>query len=131
MARKTVVIPEKKQKIENIKRKYKQPDMSDKTAQKIQRLEITNGALKTAVAVSGIITVIDLIVPDPAPLVDEAVLVGCTTLLQLSSSIVDKKIDSLVNNEPTAVSINDMNNLTTQAVRLAHAVNDAKQNKVR
>ena len=51
--RETIVVEEKKNKIENIKRKYRNLEMSDATAQKIRKLEITNGILKAAAIAAG------------------------------------------------------------------------------
>lgn len=41
-----VVVPENKKKLENIKKKYKNMQMSDDDASKILRLEATNRILK-------------------------------------------------------------------------------------
>ena len=83
MSRETVVIPEKKRKIEKIKKKFNNPEMSDSTATKIASLEVTNNLLKAATITAGVVTVIDLFVPDPVFGLDEAALASITGLLKL------------------------------------------------
>ena len=101
MDRETVIIPEKKLRIEKIKKKYKNMQMSDDTAEKINHLEVTNKILKGAAILSGIITVVDFIVPDPVLGLDEVALTAITGLIKGSSSLVENKIDALANEEIT------------------------------
>lgn len=100
--------------IEKIKTKYNNLNMSDETAYKIQKLERVNKALVAATTICGIITFIDFIVPDPVLFVDEAVLTGITSLLGTASGIVNKNIKSLVNNENTDFTMQDVQKLTNQ-----------------
>ncbi len=100
--------------IEKIKTKYNNLNMSNETAYKIQKLERVNKALVAATTVCGIITFIDFIVPDPVLFVDEAVLTGITSLLGTASGIVNKNIKSLVNNENTDFTMQDVQKLTNQ-----------------
>ena len=100
--------------IEKIKTKYNNLNMSDETAYKIQKLERVNKTLVAATTVCGIITFIDFIVPDPVLFVDEAVLTGITSLLGTASGIVNKNIKSLVNNENTDFTMQDVQKLTNQ-----------------
>ena len=100
--------------IEKIKTKYNNLNMSNETAYKIQKLERVNKALVAATTICGIITVIDFIVPDPVLFVDEAVLTGITSLLGTASGIVNKNIKSLVNNENTDFTMQDVQKLTNQ-----------------
>lgn len=96
--RSTVVIPEKKSKIEKIKKKYKNPNMEDSTAVKIASLEVANSILKTAGTLVGVIFVIDLIIPDPVIGLDEAALAGLTGIATTASKIVENKINDLATN---------------------------------
>ena len=100
--------------IEKIKTKYNNLNMSDETAYKIQKLERVNKTLVAATTICGIITFIDFIVPDPVLFVDEAVLTGITSLLGTASGIVNKNIKSLVNNENTDFTMQDVQKLTNQ-----------------
>ena len=110
--RETIIIPEKKKKIENIKKKYNNLQMQDKTAEKIIRLETVNNVLTIASGLAGVITVIDLFIPDPVLGLDEAALVGITTLLSTSTRFINNKINDLAEKESTQVSIEEVSNLT-------------------
>jgi hypothetical protein len=93
--RETVIVPEKKEKIERIKRKYNNMEMSDDTAKKIRNLEVVNNVLVAATGLVGCATVINYFVPDALPFVDEIVMTGATTLLGSASAIVKNKITDL------------------------------------
>ena len=93
MENKAVYTIEQKNELEKIKLKYKNPNMSDETAKKIQTLERTNNILKGTTAVVGVISVINWIVPDAIPIIDEAILTGITALLGSSSKIVENNIE--------------------------------------
>lgn len=110
--RETIIIPEKKKKIENIKKKYNNLQMQDKTAEKIIRLETVNNVLTIASGLAGVITVIDLFIPDPVLGLDEAALVGITTLLSTSTRFINNKIKDLAEKESAQVSIEEVSNLT-------------------
>ncbi len=120
--RETVVIPEKKEKIEKIKRKYKNMAMSDDTAKKIRSLEITNTLLKAATAIVGVVAVIDLIIPDPVIGLDEAILTGATALLGSASTIVNNKIEDLANTDNAELKMEEVNLLSKQLNNIATAV---------
>ena len=120
--RETVIIPEKKEKIEKIKSKYKNMSMSDNTAKKIMSLEITNKILTAATAAVGIITVIDLFIPDPVPGIDEAILVGVSTLLGSAATIVNNKIEDLANTDNADLKMEEVNLLSKQLNDVATAV---------
>lgn len=126
--RSSVVIPEKKAKIENIKKKYNKMNMSDSTASKIEKLEITNNILKTAAIGAGILTFIDIITVDPVPFLDEAVLTGVTTLLSSSVKIVENKIDSLVKSDNLDLKMEEATIIGKQISDIANAVKESKRN---
>ena len=120
--RSSIVIPEKKEKIENIKKKYNKMSMSDSTASKIEKLEITNNILKTAAIGAGIVTFIDIVTLDPAPLIDEAVLTGVTTLLSTSSKIIENKINNLVESDKINLQMEEATIIGKQISDIASAV---------
>lgn len=120
--RETVVIHEKKEKIEKIKMKYKNMSMSDSSAKKIMRLEITNKILKAATAAVGVLTFIDIIVPDPVPGIDEAILTGVTALLGSAVTIVNNKIEDLANTDNTDLKMEEVALLSEQLNNVAAAV---------
>lgn len=124
--REMLVLSEKKDKINKIKEKYKNLEMSDETASKVGKLEVLNKVLKGALIISGITTVIDIIIPDPVLGIDEALLTLITGTLKLSQSFVDKHIKDLVEEEKTNVTAEEVTSLTNN---LAHIVSHIKSNK--
>lgn len=129
MARETVVIPEQKRKIENIKKKFNNQEMSDTTATKIASLEVTNKLLKAATITAGVITVVDLFVPDPVLGLDEAALASITGLLKYSSTIVENKIEALANSDDASIKIDEVTKLTEQLTKTATDVKRSKSQK--
>ena len=121
---KPLVIPEKKEKLDKIKEKYNDMQMSDDVAKKIQHLEIAGKALKVATAIVGVITVIDFFVPDGIPVVDEALLAGATTALGAISSTVENKIGDLVRDGKTNITTDEIIDLGGQ---LGKIVKDKKE----
>lgn len=127
MERLMVVVPEKKEVIEKIKKKYNKLQMSDKTAGKIQTLEITNKILTAATLAAGFATVVDLIIPDPVIGLDEAALAALTGLLKYSSSLVDNKINQLVESDDAELKMKEVEGLTEQMKKAAKAVSASRK----
>ena len=120
--RETVLVPvepKDKKKLDAIRRRYNNAQMDDDTARKIKRLEVTNNILKAATGLVGIAAVVDWIILDPVPGVDEAVLTGATALLGLGSSIVSNKIDELANTGTTDVKIEEVQEISAGMVDVA------------
>lgn len=126
MSRETVVIPEKKTKIQKIKKKFNNPEMSDSTATKIASLEVTNSLLKAATITAGIITTIDVFTPDPVFGLDEAALASITGLLKYSSTLVENKIEDLANSDDTSIKMDEVTKLTEQ---LSNAASNVKRSR--
>lgn len=126
MSRETVVIPEKKTKIEKIKKRFNNPEMSDSTATKIASLEVTNSLLKAATITAGIITTIDVFTPDPVFGLDEAALASITGLLKYSSTLVENKIEDLANSDDTSIKMDEVTKLTEQ---LSNAASNVKRSR--
>ena len=126
MRRETLVIPEKKTKIEKIKKKFNNPEMSDSTATKIASLEVTNSLLKAATITAGIITTIDVFTPDPVFGLDEAALASITGLLKYSSTLVENKIEDLANSDDTSIKMDEVTKLTEQ---LSNAASNVKRSR--
>ena len=129
MSRETVVIPEKKRKIEKIKKKFNNPEMSDSTATKIASLEVTNNLLKAATITAGVVTVIDLFVPDPVFGLDEAALASITGLLKYSSTVVENKIEDLAKSDDASIKMDEVTKLTEQLSNTAKAVKLSRNHK--
>lgn len=124
--RETVVVPEKKQKIENIKAKYKNMKMSDSDANKIMSLEATNKILKTAMGIVGVVAVIDIIIPDPVLGLDEIALGSITGLLKLATSMVDNKIDAIASSQDASLQTSEITKLTEQISNVASSVKQSR-----
>lgn len=127
MSREAVFVPEKKEKIEKIKRKYKNMSMSDKDAEKIRTLEVTNSVLKTATAAAGVITVIDFFVPDPVLGLDEAALTALTGLFGYASSVVSNKIEAIANSDDAGLQMDEVTKLTEQIGNAAKSVKNSRK----
>ena len=129
MSRKSVFVTEKKDKIQKIKKKYKNLEMSDETAAKVYRLDVASNVLKAATAVVGVITVIDLFVPDPVFGIDEAGLTALTTLLGGACAFVDKKAENIANDEDASIQMDEVTKLTEQIGNAAKAVKGNSSSK--
>lgn len=126
MSREAVFVPEKKEKIEKIKRKYKNMAMSDKDAEKIRTLEVTNSVLKAATAAAGVITVIDFFVPDPVLGLDEAALTALTGLFGYASSVVHNKIEAIANSDDAGLQMDEVTKLTEEIGKAAKSVKNSR-----
>lgn len=129
--REAIIVPEKREKIERIKRKYENMSMSDDTAKKIRALEITNNILTAATGVVGIATVINYFVPDPIPGVDEAVMTGVTALLGSATSIVNNKIKDLAATGSTDVKMEEVTKLSEQMGKVAKDIAEKRKGQVK
>ena len=128
MRRETVMIKEKKSVVDKIRKKYKNPNLSEKDAKKIATLEATNKVLVGASAAAGVVTVIDLFVPDPVLGLDEAALVALTTLLGSASAFVNNKIDKIAKEENSDIQMEEIAKLSGQ---LTDAASKAKASRAR
>lgn len=128
MSRETVMIKEKKSVVDKIRKKYKNPNLSEKDAKKIATLEVTNKVLVGASAAAGVVTVIDLFVPDPVLGLDEAALVALTTLLGSASAFVNNKIDKIAKEENSDIQMEEIAKLSGQ---LTDAASKAKASRAR
>ncbi len=124
--REALIIPEKKEKIEKIKAKYNNMQMSNDVALKINRYEVANKILKAATAAVGVVTVIDLFVTDPIAGLDEAALATITGLLGYSTTLVNNKIEDLATTGSAQVQVEEINKLTEQIGSVANKVKGRK-----
>lgn len=129
--RETVIVPEKKDKIERIKRKYNNMEMTDDTAKKIRNLEVVNNVLLVATGIVGVATVVNYIVPDPVPGLDEAVMTGATALLGSASTIVKNKINDLAATGTTEMKMEEVTNLSNGLSDIARQVAEKKNGQVK
>ena len=129
--RETVIVPEKKEKIERIKRKYNNMAMTDDTAKKIKNLEVVNNVLLVATGIVGVATVVNYFVPDPVPGIDEAIMTGATALLGSASTIVKNKINDLAATGTTEMKMEEVTNLSNGLSDIARQVADKKNGQVK
>lgn len=111
---------------QTIKNKYNKPDMSDEVARKIKKLEILNKLFIIGTVIVGIITIIDIFVPDPIFLLDEASLAAITGLLKTLSSITKKKIAILIETNSLKISSKDIEDISKDATNVAKNVKRAR-----
>ena len=114
--RKPLVIKEAKDTINRIK------------SSKVERLEVVSKALGTATMVAGVITAIDLIVPDPVFGIDEAALTAITALIGTGKGIVDKQIASLKESDNYSYDQDQVNDLAKKIKGVHDAFKASKGN---
>ncbi len=77
----------------------------------------------------GVITIVDIFVPDPVFALDEAALASITGLLTFLITLVSKKEDELKNGINNKMDSKDLEELTTKATKAAKAVKSSRKNK--
>ena len=93
----------------------------------IKRYEIIEKVLIAGAIIIGVITVIDIFLPDPIFLLDEASLAAITGLLTYLSSIVRKRIEELKNGEKKKINAKDIEEITTKVTETAASVNRSRK----
>ena len=96
---------------------------------KIKTLEMVDKILIAGTIIVGIITVIDIFLPDPILLLDEAALTAITGLLTYISTLVRKKIDKLKNGSNEKTDMKDIEKLTDKVSETASSVKRSRGNK--
>lgn len=127
MERKAIFIKDTKTNLDKIKSKYDKPEMSDGTALKIIKLDKTFKGLKIASTLVGFVTIVDLIVPDPVLGLDEAALASITGLLTYSASVINTKINNLVENDELHFNKDDITKLAEQVGNVYDKVGTSKK----
>lgn len=127
MSREAVFVGTNKKKIEKVKKRFNNMQMSDDVALKIVRLDTVNGILKAATGAVGLITVIDFFVPDPVLGLDEAALTAITGLLGYSSSVVSNKIEAIANSDDASLQMDEITKLTGQLGDVAGKVKGSRK----
>ena len=104
-------------KLEEIKKKYNSPDMSDEVASKISKLDNTASELVTLTKIIGIICIVDLILPDPILGLDEITLVVITSILGSVATIMNNKIQDLVVEGRAKLKLEDVEKIAKDALK--------------
>ena len=93
---------------------------------KIKKLEILDTLLIIGIVIIGIITVIDIFIPDPIFLLDEAALTAITGLLTYLSTLIRKRINQIKNNDKESINSNDIIEITKKAKETAKKVKESR-----
>ena len=96
---------------------------------KIKSLEIIDTLLTIGTVIIGIITVIDIFIPDPLFMLDEAALTAITGLLAYISSLLRKQVDKLKNGSKEKIDIRELEKLTEKVSETASSVKRSRGNK--
>lgn len=96
---------------------------------KIKRLEIIDTLLIIGTIIIGIITVIDIFLPDPLFMLDEAALTAITGLLAYISSLIRKKVDKLKNGTKEKTDIKEIEKLNDKISETVSSVKRSRGNK--
>lgn len=96
---------------------------------RLKRLEVIEKLLTVATIVVGIITVIDIFIPDPIFLLDEAALASITGLCQLIAGLVRSKMDELENGGKGKIEYKDVEKVTTKVSETAKTVKNSRKKK--
>ncbi len=94
---------------------------------KIKKYKILEKVLITFTIIIGIITVIDIFLPDPIFMLDEASLAAITGLLTYLSSLVRKKIEEIENGENKKIESKDIEEITSKVTETANAVSKSRK----
>ncbi len=96
---------------------------------KIKSLEIIDTLLIIGTIIIGIITVIDIFLPDPLFMLDEAALTAITGLLAYISSLIRKKVDKLKNGTKEKTDIKEIEKLNDKISETVSSVKRSRGNK--
>lgn len=103
--------------------------MDKETKNKLRSLNILEKCLTVATIVVGIITVIDIFIPDPIFLLDEAALAAITGLLQLIAGLVRKKMDEIENGGKAKLEYKEVEEVTNKLTETAKTVKNSRKTK--
>ena len=95
----------------------------------IKKYEIIEKVLIAFAIIIGVITVVDIFLPDPVFMLDEASLAAITGLLTYLSSLVRKKIEELKNGEKKKIDAKEIEEITTKVTETASKVNRSRKSK--
>ena len=86
--------------------------MDSNISKKIEKLKILKALFLLATVFIGIITVIDIFLPDPIFLLDEAALASITGFFTYLANFVDKKIRSLQKEQRAQLNMNEVKDIS-------------------
>ena len=94
----------------------------------IKTYHVLRIVLIVATIIFGVITIIDIFVPDAIFALDEAALASITGLLTFLITLVSKKEDDLKNGFSSKLEANEIEELTTKVTKTASAVKTSRKN---
>ena len=103
--------------LDEIKKKYNSPEMSDEVASKISKLDNTASELVMLTRIIGIICIVDLILPDPILGLDEITLVIITSIIGSVATIMNNKIQDLVVEGRAKLKLEDVEMIAKDALK--------------
>ena len=93
---------------------------------KIKRLELIEKILIAGTVIVGIITVIDIFIPDPILLLDEAALTAITGLLTYIANLVRRRVEELKNGEKSSVGAKQIGEVANRVSETAKTVKKSR-----
>lgn len=93
----------------------------------IKRYEIIEKILIACAVIIGVITVIDIFLPDPIFMLDEASLAAITGLLTYLSSLVRRKIEELKKGEKKKIDAKEVGEIANKVSTTASIVNRSRK----
>lgn len=96
---------------------------------KLKKYKVLETVLLVLTIVIGVITIIDIFLPDPIFMLDEAALASITGLLTFFIALVEKKEQELKDGEKSKMKTKDIEEITTKVTETANAINKSRKNK--
>ena len=89
---------------------------------KIKRLEIIEKILIAGTVLVGIITIVDIFIPDPILLLDEAALTAITGLLTYIANLVRRRVEELKKGEESSIGTKQIEEATAKVTETAKTI---------
>jgi len=102
-----------------------------KTIKEIKRLEGLKTLFMILTIITGIITVVDYILPDPILFIDEAAFTAIVGLFTFITSTIDSKIKSIRNGEKLKITTEDVKGFTNAVGNTTNTIKNSKNNKLK
>ena len=93
---------------------------------KIKKLELIEKILIAGTVLVGIITIIDIFIPDPILLLDEAALTAITGLLTYIANLVRRRVEELKKGEKSSIGTKQIEEVTAKVTETAKTVKKSR-----
>lgn len=101
-------------------------EYDSKAIKKIKRLESLKTLFTTLAIIVAVITVIDIFIPDPILLLDEAALASITGLFTFIMAHIDDKIKKLRTGNSAKVSMDEVKEITSAVSSTANTIKKSR-----